>query len=193
MFVLRISSTWFVKGGGETDLRRNSWQIRLWQPDTAQRNKWNRLVINFVCLARRVFQKGAVFVCPALLFLDLSEWMGVYLNWIANPMYNTIHHWRNNRWSEKELGFGERDYLWISGERAPKRGKANIAGNSWKKTAQLRRRGRKWKALCKVFCSLPLHLVCCFKRSSPRSIQSIKITYWLLILVTPQKSTRKFA
>ena len=139
MLVLRISSNWFVKGGGETDLRRNSWQIRLWQPDTAQRNKWNRLVINFVCFARKVFQKGAVFVCPALLFLDLSEWMGVYLNWIANPMYNTIHHWRNNRWSEKELGFGERDYLWISGERAPKRGKANIAGNSWKKAAQLRR------------------------------------------------------
>ena len=128
-----------VKGGGETDLRRNSWQIRLWQPDTAQRYKWNGLVINFVCFARRVFQKGAVFVGPALPFLDLSEWMGVYLNWIADPMYNTIHRWRNNRWSEKELGFGERDYLWISGERAPKRGKANIAGNSWKKAVQLRR------------------------------------------------------
>ena len=149
MFVLRISSTWFVKGGGETDLRRNSWQIRLWQPDTAQRNKWNRLVINFVCLARRVFQKGAVFVCPALPFLDLSEWMVVYLNWIANPMYNTIHHWRNNRWSEKELGFGERDYLWISGERAPKRGKANIAPE--RKQHSLDERKKMEGTLCKAF------------------------------------------
>ena len=34
-----------VQGGGEEDLRRNSGQVCLWQPDTTQRYKWHRLVI----------------------------------------------------------------------------------------------------------------------------------------------------
>ena len=44
LLVACLDSSCF-QGGGEADLRRNSGQAGLWQPDTSQWYKWHRLVI----------------------------------------------------------------------------------------------------------------------------------------------------